>query len=313
MTTYLVTGGAGFIGSHLVEALLQQGAQVRVLDNLSSGRLDNLAAVDGQFELISGDVQDISACRQAVDGVEVVFHLAALASVPASLAAPDSTHDACLTGTVRMLDAARQQKVRRFVYASSSSLYGNCSDQVQSETDLPVPESPYAAAKLGGEQYCQAFYRSFGLETVCLRYFNVFGPRQDPASQYAAVIPAFITAVLRGDSPVIFGDGGQTRDFTYVDNVIQANLLATGAEDAAGGTFNIANGNGTSLLELLDLLGDLLDLSIEPRHDPPRSGDVRHSRADIRRAREVLGYQPTAGLAEGLAPTIEYYRGCQGA
>ncbi len=310
MTTYLVTGGAGFIGSHLVQALLEQGARVRVLDNLTSGRLDNLAAVDGQYELMTADVQDVSACREAVDGVEVVFHLAALASVPASLAAPDTTHQACLTGSLRMLDASRQQGVRRFILASSSSIYGNRNDQLQSESDLPAPESPYAAAKLGAEHYCQAFYHSYGLETVSLRYFNVFGPRQDPASEYAAVIPAFISAMLRGDSPVIYGDGTQTRDFTYVENVVHANLLAAGARDAAGGIFNIANGTSTSLLELLDQLRNLLDQSMEPRHDPPRSGDVRHSRADISRAVEVLGYQPLTGLAEGLAPTIEYYRSC---
>jgi len=310
MTIYLVTGGAGFIGSHLVQALLEQGTEVRILDNLSSGRLDNLSAVDGQYELMTGDVQDVSACRQAVDGVEVVFHLAALASVPASLAAPDNTHQACLSGTLHMLDASRQQGVRRFILASSSSIYGNRNDQLQSESDLPAPESPYAAAKLGAEHYCQAFYHSYGLETVSLRYFNVFGPRQDPASEYAAVIPAFIMAMLRGDSPVIYGDGTQTRDFTYVENVVHANLLAAGARDAAGGIFNVANGTSTSLLELLDQLRNLLDQSMEPRHDPPRSGDVRHSRADISRAVEVLGYQPLTSLAEGLSPAIEYYRGC---
>ena len=309
MSSCLVTGGAGFIGSHLVEALVGQGDQVRVLDNLSSGRMENLAAVEDQVELISADVQDVSACRQALDGVEVVFHLAALASVPASIATPAITHDACLTGTLRMLDAARQADVSRFVFASSSSLYGNRSDELQTESDLPAPESPYAAAKLAGEQYCHAFHHSYGLETVCLRYFNVFGPRQDPASQYAAVIPAFITAILQGESPVVYGDGEQTRDFTYVSNVVQANLLAASTAGVAGGTFNIANGESTSLLELLDLLRELLDRPFDPRHDPPRDGDVRHSRADISRARDLLGYQPTAGLGEGLAPTIEYYRG----
>ncbi|MEE2684827.1 MAG: SDR family oxidoreductase [Planctomycetota bacterium] len=309
MSTFLVTGGAGFIGSHLVEALVREGGQVRVLDNLSSGRRENLAAVEDQVELISGDVQDVSACRKAIDGVEVVFHLAALASVPASIATPAKTHDACLTGTLQMLDAARHANVRRFIFASSSSLYGNRNDEVQTETDLPAPESPYAAAKLAGEQYCHAFHRSYGLETVCLRYFNVFGPRQDPASQYAAVIPAFITAVLAGELPVVFGDGEQTRDFTYVSNVVQANVLAATQAGASGGTFNIANGESTSLLELLDLLRELLDLSFDARHDPPRDGDVRHSRADIRQAQDLLGYRPTAGLSEGLAPTIEYYRG----
>jgi UDP-glucose 4-epimerase len=306
MTTYLVTGGAGFIGSHLVDALVRDGSQVRVLDNLSSGTLDNLA---DQVELINADVQDESACRRAMDGVEVVFHLAALASVPASLASPAETHDVCATGTLRLLDAARHGDVRRFIFASSSSLYGNRSDEVQAETDLPAPESPYAAAKLAGEQYCQAFYRSYGLETVCLRYFNVFGPRQDPASQYAAVIPAFITAALKRETPVVFGDGEQTRDFTYVENVVRANLLAAATQDAAGGCFNIANGAGSSLLELLDLLRTLLDLPIEARHDPPRAGDVRHSRADISRAQDVLGYQAAVALGEGLLPTIEYYRG----
>jgi nucleoside-diphosphate-sugar epimerase len=180
---------------------------------------------------------------------------------------------------------------------------------LQTESDLPAPESPYAAAKLAGEQYCHAFHHSYGLETVCLRYFNVFGPRQDPASQYAAVIPAFITMVLQGETPVIFGDGEQTRDFTYISNVVQANLLAASIAGASGGTFNIANGQSASLLELLDLLRELLDLPIDPRHDPPRDGDVRHSRADISRAQDLLGYQPTAGLGEGLVPTIEYYRG----
>jgi UDP-N-acetylglucosamine/UDP-N-acetyl-alpha-D-glucosaminouronate 4-epimerase len=308
MPTYLVTGGAGFVGSHLALALVRHGARVRVLDNLSTGRRDNLAPVTGQVELVSADVADAAAVGRAVAGCEVVFHQAALASVPRSVEDPLATHAACATGTLVVLDQARRAGVRRVVYAASSSAYGNEPQPRKRETDLPSPLSPYAAAKLAAELYCQAFWHSFGLETVALRYFNVFGPRQDPSGPYAAVIPLFIKALLAGQQPTIYGDGLQTRDFTYVENVVQANLLAAEANRAAGQVFNVGSGVSISLLDLLRELNAVFGTNIQPIFQPPRAGDVRDSLADIARAREVLGYRPTVDLAEGLRRTVEYYR-----
>jgi UDP-glucose 4-epimerase len=308
MAVCLVTGGAGFIGSHLVEALVREGHRVRVLDNFSTGKVENLTAVADDIDLISGDVCHESAVAQAVAGCELVFHQAALASVPRSLEDPLATHAACATGTLVVLHEARKAGVRRVVYAASSSAYGNQPHPEKRETDLPSPLSPYAAAKLAGEMYCAAFWHSYGLQTVALRYFNVFGPRQDPRGPYAAVIPLFILALLEGRSPVIYGDGRQTRDFTYVENVVQANLLAAQAPQAAGHVINVGSGNAITLLDLLAELNRTLGTDLPPQFQPPRAGDVRDSLADLTRARELLGYRPAVSLAEGLRRTADYYR-----
>lgn len=308
MQRVLVTGGAGFIGSHLAEALVARGYQVRVLDNLSTGHEANLAGFRERIEFVRGDVADRKLVAELVRGVDCIFHQAALASVPRSVERPLDTHEACVTGTAVLLDAARRAGVRRLVYAGSSSAYGDQPTSSKRESDLPRPISPYGAAKLCGELYCQAFTATYGFETVVLRYFNVFGPRQDPDSPYSAVIPLFITAMLRGQQPVVYGDGLQSRDFTYVDNVVQANLLAAEADGVSGQVFNIANGRSTDLLTLLAVLNRLLGTRIEPRFDPPRPGDVRESQADITRARRLLGYEPQVDFEEGLRRSIDYYR-----
>jgi UDP-glucose 4-epimerase len=308
METYLVTGGAGFIGSHIAEALVASGKRVRVFDNLSTGRLANLDGFQHRIEFIKGDLLDAAAVADAVQGVDYIFHQAALASVPRSVERPLDTHAACVTGTLHLLDAARRAGVRRVIYAASSSAYGDQPFSSKRESDLPAPLSPYAAAKLAGEHYCAAFTRTYGLETVVLRYFNVFGPRQDPDSPYAAVIPLFISAMLAGERPTVFGDGRQSRDFTFVSNVVEANLLAAEAPQAAGRIFNIANGGSTSILTLIEVLNRLLGTRLEPKFAPPRVGDVRESLADITQARLHLGYQPRVDLEEGLRRSLDYYR-----
>ena len=308
MRTFLVTGGAGFIGSHIAETLVRRGDKVRVLDNLVTGHLSNLDAFRDRVEFIEGDVADGKTVAAAVAGVDCIFHHAALASVPLSVERPLDTNAACVTGTVTVLDAARRAGVRRVVYAASSSAYGDQPTPIKRETDVPSTISPYAAAKLAAEYYCQAFTASFGLETVALRYFNVFGPRQDPASPYSAVIPLFITAMLGGRQPVVFGDGRQSRDFVFVADVVQANLLAADAANVSGRVFNVANGRGTDLLTLLDLLNRLLGMNVQPHHDAPRLGDVRESLADISLARKLLGYDPQVSFEEGLRRSIDYYR-----
>jgi UDP-glucose 4-epimerase len=308
MPTFLVTGGAGFVGSHIVEALVRRGDQVRVLDNLSTGNPQNLAAVADRIELIEGDVNDPEKVAKAVKGADCVFHEAALASVPRSVESPLESHAACATGTVNVLDQARRAGVRRVVYAASSSAYGNQPHAAKRESDLPLPLSPYAAAKLASELYCQAFYHTYGLETVCLRYFNVFGPRQDPHGPYAAVIPLFITKLLAGERPLIYGDGKQSRDFAYVENVVQANLLAAEVPGVAGRTFNIGCGRSVSLLDLLSSLNRLLGTKVEPVFQPARAGDVRDSLADISRAVTDLGYEPRVDLEEGLRRSVDFYR-----
>jgi UDP-glucose 4-epimerase len=308
MVRCLVTGGCGFIGSHIVRGLLQAGHHVRVLDNLCTGHRRNLDQIADQVEFIEGDINDAAAVQAALDGVERVFHQAALASVPLSLERPLDTNHACVTGTLNMLHWSVKAKVKRFVYAASSSAYGDTPTSSKREGDLPQTLSPYAAAKLAGEYYCQSYFHSFGLETVGIRYFNVFGPRQDPNSPYSAVIPLFVSRILSGEQPSIYGDGLQSRDFTYVANVVRGNLLASEAPGVGGRVFNVADGRQTTLLQLLELLAKLLGKEIKPVFLPPRAGDVRESLADITLARKVLGYEPEVGLDEGIRRTIDYYR-----
>lgn len=308
MRTFLVTGGAGFIGSHIATALVERGDRVRVLDNLSTGHTGNLAHISDSVELIEGDITDASLVAKEVRGVDCVFHEAALASVPRSVEAPLDTNAACVTGTVTLLDQARRAGVRRIVYAASSSLYGDQPNSSKRETDLPAPISPYGAAKLAAEYYCQAFTATYGIETVALRYFNVFGPRQDPNSPYSAVIPIFITALIEGRRPTIYGDGGQSRDFTFVANVVHGNLLAADAPDASGRSFNLANGGSVSLLEMLASLNKYLGTDVQPVFADPRPGDIRESMADITLARKLLKYEPQIHFDEGIKRSIEYYR-----
>jgi UDP-glucose 4-epimerase len=308
MHTVLVTGGAGFVGSHIVDALLRRGDKVRVLDNFSTGKRANLEALRGRCELVEGDVADPRAALKAVDGVDLVFHQAAMASVPRSVAEPLACHAACATGVVAVLDAARQVGVKRVVYAGSSSAYGNQPYVAKREIDLPAPLSPYAAAKLAGEAYCQAFHETYGLPTVVIRYFNVFGPRQDPKGEYSAVIPKFVSMMLAGERPTVFGDGMQSRDFTYVDNVVAGNLLAAEKPAAVGRVINVACGRQFSLLDLIASVNRVLGTKLEPFFGPPRAGDVRESLADITIAREVLGYEPTVDFDEGLRRSIAYYK-----
>jgi UDP-glucose 4-epimerase len=306
--SFLVTGGAGFIGSNIVEALVRRGDKVRVLDNLSTGNLGNLAPWRDAVEFLEGDTTDAAIVAKAVAGVDTIFHEAALASVPASVENPLASHAACATGTVCVLDAARKAGVRRVVYAASSSAYGNQPTSAKRETDLPSPISPYAAAKLAGEIYCQAFAATYGIETVGLRYFNVFGPRQDPGSPYSAVIPLFITALLSGRRPVLYGDGRQSRDFVYVANVVRGNLLAADAPNVSGRIINMADGRATTLLTLLELLNKFLGTNVQPVLEPARVGDVRESLADVTLARSVLGYEPEVDFEEGLRRSIDYYK-----
>ncbi len=306
--SYLVTGGAGFIGSHIATALVQRGEQVRVLDNLNTGRIENLAHIEDKVEFIEGDLLDRAAVERAVEGIEVVYHQAALASVPRSVAKPMDTHAACVTGTLNVLDCSRLADVRRVIYAGSSSAYGDQPFSSKREQDLPAPLSPYAAAKLAGESYCRAFTTTYGLETVVIRYFNVFGPRQDPNGEYSAVIPKFVAIMLAGNRPTIFGDGHQSRDFTFIDNVIQGNLAAADATGAAGQVFNVACGRQYSLLELIDAINRILGTQIEPIFEEARLGDVRESLADISTARKVLSYEPQVDFDEGLQRSIAYYR-----
>ena len=308
MRKFLVTGGAGFIGSHITTALVQRGDEVRVLDNFCTGFEHNLHHLEGKVDVINGDITDVDAVAMAVQGVDCIFHQAALASVPLSVERPLEVNQACVTGTLTVLDQARRAGVRRVVYAASSSAYGDEPFAMKRETDLPAPLSPYAVAKLAGEHYLKAFYHTYGLQTVGLRYFNVFGPRQDPDSPYSAVIPIFITKLLSGDPPVIYGDGQQTRDFTFVENVVHGNLLAADAEGVAGRVINMADGRKTSLLQLIDALNELLGTNVQPTFEAARPGDVRDSLADISAARELLSYEPKIAFNEGLAKSIEFYK-----
>jgi nucleoside-diphosphate-sugar epimerase len=305
--TYLVTGGAGFIGSHMVDALLNDGHNVRVVDNFSTGKRENLAHVLDRIELHEISITDRDVLAEAMQGVDFVFHLAAQASVPRSVKDPIGSNDNNVNGTLNVLLTARDAGVKRVLYAGSSSAYGNVQSEFKSEDMLPRPLSPYAAAKLAGEHYCQAFAQVYDLETVVVRYFNVFGPRQDPLSAYAAVIPKFATAMLDDQPPSVEGDGLQSRDFTYIANVVHGNLLACHTEGVSGEIFNIACGGRINLLEMIDQLNTLLGKQIEPVFVDPRPGDVKHSRAAIDKARQLLGYEPLVDFDEGLDRTLSWY------
>jgi UDP-glucose 4-epimerase len=309
---FLVTGGAGFIGSHLVERLLRDhpSGLVRVLDDFSTGSMANLpfaAAAGERLEIVRGDIRDLADVERATAGAGVVFHQAAMRSVPRSVADPLGANLSNVTGTLHVLEAARRAGVRRVVYASSSSVYGDRPELPKQEEQPPAPISPYAVSKAAGEQYAAVWHRLYGVETVGLRYFNVFGPRQDPASEYAAVIPRFILWGLRGEPLEVHGDGQQSRDFTYIDNVVEANCLAAEAPEAAG-VFNVGCGDRVSLLDIIGRLERLLGRPLERRHTPPRAGDVAHTLADIGRAKRLLGYTPLAGFDEGFERTVDYFR-----
>ncbi len=308
MSLYLVTGGAGFIGSHIVKELVRRGQHVRILDDFSSGSLTNLKPVLRSIEVTKGDIRDASIVKRCCRNVDFVLHQAALASVERSLTVPRTVCEVNVNGTLNLLNASRNQGVKAFVYASSSSVYGDTPTLPKRETMPTRPMSPYAFSKLAGEQYLQLFNRAFGFRTVSLRYFNVFGPNQNPHSQYAAVIPRFIVAAMKGKRPTIFGDGRQTRDFTYISNVVRANLLACSQESASGGIYNIATGKRNSLLQLYTLISDSLKSNLIPVRAPARSGDVRHSLADISRAEQLLGYSVNTDFISGLKMTMEWYK-----
>ena len=315
MATYLVTGGAGFIGSHLVETLLERGETVLCLDNLSTGKIENISQfeLNERFMFFKADIRDLNTLQRLMQGVDYVFHEAALGSVQRSVEDPMTTHEINATGTLNVFNAARETGVKRVVYASSSSIYGDSETLPKVENMIPAPKSPYAVTKLTGEHYATVFTELFGLEVVSLRYFNVFGPRQDPFSDYAAVIPIFVRQLLRGESPTIFGDGTQSRDFTYVQNVVDANLRACEAKRVGGKVFNIACGSRINLNDLLTLLKSLIESyrrgteSIHPIYGPPRPGDVKHSLASIDVAQTWLGYTPGYSVEEGLKASIEWY------
>jgi nucleoside-diphosphate-sugar epimerase len=307
-TKVLVTGGAGFIGSNLAAALIGQGAEVKILDNFITGFRENLDEIAGEFELIEGDLNDGDALDRALSGVEVVFHQAALPSVPRSVDNPTETHDACVNGTFNLLLKAKDAGVRRVVYAASSSAYGDQPTLPKVETMAPDPLSPYAAAKLVGEYYCGVFNKVYGLETISLRYFNVFGPRQNPSSMYSGAISRFVDALMKGERPVIYGDGEQSRDFTYIENVVQANISAAQTTRGLGTVMNLANGERISLNELLNVLKKITgNPSVEADYQDARKGDVKHSQADNSRAVECLGYKKIVGLEEGLTRTIDWW------
>jgi UDP-glucose 4-epimerase len=306
---YLVTGGAGFIGSNIAEHLVGRGRSVRVFDNFSTGKRDNVRSFADKAEIVEGDLRDPRSIRQAVKSARFVLHLGAMPSVTRSVDDPATTHEANVTGTLNLLLAAREAGVQRVVFTSSSSVYGDTPTLPKHEAMTPSPLSPYAVHKITGEYYCRIFWQLYGLETLSLRYFNVFGPRQDPQSQYAAVIPRFISAILKDQSPTIFGDGKQTRDFSHVENIIDANVLACQApKEALGESFNIACGGRVSLLDLVDTVNKILGKNVKPKLDPPRPGDILHSQAAISKAEKLLGWKPRINFADGIAKTIAWYR-----
>lgn len=309
MSKYLVTGGAGFIGSNIVRTLVERGESVRVLDNLSTGKLKNIEPYLKKIEYIEGDFTDLEIAKKAVSGVDYVLHQGAIPSVPRSIDDPIKTNNANIIGTLNMLIAARDAGVKRFVYAASSSAYGDSPTMPKVETMPTAPKSPYAIQKLTGEQYCQNFYKIYGLETVCLRYFNVFGPNQDPTSVYSAVIPLFIKKILNGESPIILGDGKTSRDFTFVDNNVEANLRACIApKECVGEVINIACGHEISLTELVEKINSVLGKKVSPIYKEERKGDVKHSLADISKAKKLLGYEPIVNFDEGLKRTVEHLK-----
>ncbi len=308
-TTCLITGGAGFIGSNLADELIKQGAKVRLIDNLVTGFRENLDEISGDFDFFEADINDDASLAKAVDGVEVIFHQAALPSVPRSVDDPAETHQACVNGTFNLLNLAREKGVRRVIYAASSSAYGDQEILPKVETMAPDPLSPYAAAKLTGEYYCRVFSNVYGLECIALRYFNVFGPRQNPSSQYSGVISRFIDALMKDETPVIYGDGEQTRDFTYIANVIDANIKAASTSTGIGQIMNAANGEKVSLNQLLETLKKITGReNVTAEFLPERKGDVKHSQADNRKAIEMIGYEKLVGLEEGLRRTIEWWK-----
>ncbi len=308
MATYLVTGGGGFIGSHIAERLVKNGHDVRILDNFSTGKRENLDGFLSDLTLIEGDIRDMDVVRGSVRGVDYVVHQAALASVPRSIEDPVSTNAVNVDGTLNLLVAAKDLGVKRVVYASSSSIYGDSDVLPKKEDMCPNPKSPYANSKLAGEFYCRVFSDVYGLPTASLRYFNVFGPRQDPASQYAAVIPIFVKSLMEGKAPVIFGDGEQTRDFTFIDNVVLANLLAAESNDPGGAVYNVACGGRFSLNYLYGKLKDSLGVALDAEFAPSRAGDVKHSQADIGAVELGLGYKVGLSFDEGLERTVEWYK-----
>ncbi len=310
MHKYLVTGGAGFIGSNITESLLAQGNFVRILDNFATGRKENIAGFlkHPNFELNEADLRSFDDVRKASSGMDFILHQGALPSVPRSVADPITTNEVNVLGTLNVLQAAREHKVKRVVYAASSSVYGNNPNLPKEEGMPPMPLSPYAISKYAGEAYCKVFHDLYGLETVALRYFNVFGPKQDPTSQYSAVIPKFIRMISEGESPVIYGDGLQSRDFTYVENNIRANILACTAKGVAGKVFNIACGERYTLLQLMQFLNTIMGTKIQPVFDNNRSGDVKHSLASITLARQELGFEVSVNFPEGLQKTVEYFK-----
>jgi UDP-glucose 4-epimerase len=308
MKNFLVTGGAGFIGSNICRKLISQGCFIRVVDNLLTGKKSNLSDIINKIEFIEADMGNENIARTAMKDIDVVLHQGALPSVPKSIDNPAATHKHCVDATFTLLLAARDAGIKRFVYAASSSAYGDTPTLPKIETMLTTPLSPYAAAKLAGEYYCSVFYRSFGLETVSLRYFNVFGPYQDPTSQYAAAIPAFVTSILKDEPPTIYGDGEQSRDFTYIDNVVDANLLAARTEQTAGEVINIACGQRVTVNEIIDMINDLIGKNVKPRYVDSRPGDVKHSLADITLAEKLIGFKPNVSFREGLRLAIDWYR-----
>ncbi|HLI30216.1 MAG TPA: SDR family oxidoreductase [Terriglobia bacterium] len=308
MALYLITGGSGFIGSHTADEILRRGGEVRVLDNLSTGRRENLAHISNRIEFFELDIRELDAIRPVFEGVDYVVHLAALPSVPRSVADPITSNAINITGTLNVLVAARDAKVKRLVFSASSSAYGDNPEFPRRETQMPRPLSPYALGKLAGEYYCQLFTQLYGLEAVALRYFNIFGPRQNHHSPYTGVLSIFITAFLKGETPTIFGDGEQSRDFTYVANAVKATLLACTAPGAAGKVINVGVGEQFTLNRTVAMLNEIMGLSVKPKYGPPRAGDVRDSLADITLARQALGYEPDFRYEEGLRKTIEWYR-----
>ena len=308
MEKFLVTGGAGFIGSNICRKLVSQGCFVRVLDNLITGKKSNLAGAIEKIEFVEADMGDSEVAQAAMKNIDAVLHQGALPSVPRSVDDPGLTHKHCVDATFTLLMAARDAGVKRFVYAASSSAYGDAPTSPKIETMRPNPLSPYAVGKLVGEYYCSVFCEVFGLETVSLRYFNVFGPYQDPSSQYAAAIPAFVTAILKNQPPTIYGDGEQSRDFTYIDNIVEANLLAARAKRTKGEVINIACGQAITVNAIIDMINQLLGRKVKPIYAPSRPGDVKHSLADITLARTLIGFKPTVQFKEGLERAIEWYR-----